>query len=138
MILSMGADWYWPDTIGLSKHYFAERFGWIDTRGPITIAGDSFWGFFVTVITTSHRAEIGPIGPMVPRPVTVGSKAWIGSHSFLYNCTIGEGAIVAAGTVVRSCTVAPYVMIAGNPAKVIARWEDGQWNWLEERWKILA
>jgi acetyltransferase-like isoleucine patch superfamily enzyme len=45
---------------------------------------------------------------------------------------------VAAGTVVRSQEVKPWVMVAGNPAKVIARFVDGTWQYLSDQWEVLA
>ena len=39
-----------------------------------------------------------------------------------------ESLLVAAGTVVRGQNVAPYTMVAGNPARVIARWDGEKWE----------
>lgn len=127
----------WPPTIQRSKFYFEQRHTRLDLRGPLSIAGDSHWGFFVTVITRSHKIKGGKLSKPVNRPVTVESKAWIGSRALLYNCIIGEGAVVAAGSVVCSCEVASNVVVAGNPAKVVARW-DGGWKWLGDKWRVLA
>ncbi len=52
-------------------------------------------------------------------PVTIGNKSWIGfGASILKGVTIGEGAIVGARSVVTR-DVAPYTVVAGNPARVI-------------------
>lgn len=52
-------------------------------------------------------------------PVKIGDKAWIGLEAIiLKGVTIGEGAIVAAGSVVTH-EVPPYVVVAGNPARVV-------------------
>ena len=126
----------WPKTIGRDRFYFEQRHARLDLRGPLSIAKDSHWGYFVTVITQSHRFEQGQLSSPQDRPVIVESGAWIGSRALLYNCIIGEGAVVAAGSVVRSCEVAPRVIVAGNPAKVVARW-DGEWKWEEPKWMIL-
>jgi len=67
----------------------------------------------------------------VPYGVYVEDGAWIGSHSVLAGCRIGAGAIVAAGSVVRGQTVAPGVMVAGNPARVIARWDGARWEYVD-------
>ena len=49
----------------------------------------------------------------------VGDYVWIGARSIiLQGVTIGEGAVVAAGSVV-SKDVAPYTIVAGVPAKVV-------------------
>lgn len=53
------------------------------------------------------------------RPVSIGNKAWIGFNVIiLKGVTIGEGAIVAAGSVVTK-DVPPYAIVAGNPARFI-------------------
>jgi len=53
------------------------------------------------------------------KPVEIHSKAWIGFNAIiLKGVTIGEGAIVGAGSVVTK-DVPPYTIVAGNPAKVI-------------------
>ena len=52
-------------------------------------------------------------------PIRVCSKAWIGTGvKVLKGVTIGEGAVVAAGSVVVK-DVDPWTMVGGNPAQVI-------------------
>lgn len=52
-------------------------------------------------------------------PVRVRDKCWIGFNAIiLKGVTIGEGAIVGAGSVVTK-NVAPWTIVAGNPARVI-------------------
>src|SRR3972149_2743320 len=93
---------------------------------------NSYWGLLVRVITRSHDTHAGPgvLGQTIDYGVVVEAKAWIGSNSLLAGCRIGEGAVVAAGSVVRGQVVAPGVMGAGNPARVIARWSGTSWNYL--------
>ena len=51
--------------------------------------------------------------------VTICDKAWIGMNSIIMKgVTIGEGAIIGAGSIVTK-DVAPYTVVAGNPAKII-------------------
>lgn len=53
-------------------------------------------------------------------------KAWIGFNVIiLKGVTVGEGAVVAAGSVVTK-DVAPYTLVAGNPAKFIRHIEGGK------------
>ena len=53
--------------------------------------------------------------------VRIGDKSWIGfNSSILKGVTVGEGAVVAACSVVTR-DVEPYVLVAGNPARVIRR-----------------
>ncbi|MBD2017959.1 acyltransferase [Microcoleus sp. FACHB-53] len=52
-------------------------------------------------------------------PVKISSKVWIGFNSvILKGVTIGEGAIVGAGSVVTK-DVPAWTIVAGNPARVI-------------------
>lgn len=52
-------------------------------------------------------------------PVTICDRVWIGFNAIiLKGVTIGEGAVVAAGAVVTK-DVAPYSIVAGNPARTI-------------------
>ncbi|MFI8416806.1 CatB-related O-acetyltransferase [Serratia sp. NPDC078593] len=56
----------------------------------------------------------------LPKGNTVlGDGCWLGMRAMLMpGVTIGEGAVVAAGSVVTT-DVAPYTIVGGNPAKVI-------------------
>lgn len=58
---------------------------------------------------------------VISKPIHICSKAWIGMKSIiLKGVTIGEGAIVAAGSVVTK-DVEPWTIVGGNPAKVIKK-----------------
>lgn len=53
------------------------------------------------------------------RPVTIQDNVWLGRRVTVFpGVTIGEGSIVSAGSVVVS-DVAPYTVVAGNPARRI-------------------
>ena len=56
---------------------------------------------------------------VVRQPVRIHNKAWIGARAIvLKGVTIGEGAIVGAGSVVTG-DVPPWTLVAGNPARII-------------------
>jgi acetyltransferase-like isoleucine patch superfamily enzyme len=56
-----------------------------------------------------------------PHPIRIGNNVWIGFDSIILpGLTIGEGAIVAARSVVRG-DVLPYSIVAGNPARMIRK-----------------
>lgn len=58
-------------------------------------------------------------------PVTIGNRAWIGFNVIiLKGVTVGEGAVVAAGSVVTR-DVPPYSLVAGNPARVVKSLVEG-------------
>jgi phosphonate metabolism protein (transferase hexapeptide repeat family) len=75
--------------------------------------------------------------------VTIGHDVWIGHGAIvLAGRRIGTGAVIAAGAVVTK-DVAPYAIVAGNPARVIrARFADdiaarlqrlAWWDWSHAR-----
>jgi acetyltransferase-like isoleucine patch superfamily enzyme len=67
------------------------------------------------IYASGHPREI----ELDDRPITIANDAWIGAHALvLRGVTVGEGAIVAAGAVVTK-DVAPYTIVAGNPAHSI-------------------
>jgi len=52
-------------------------------------------------------------------PVTIGDKAWVGARAIiLKGVSVGEGAIVAAGSIVTK-DVPAWTIVAGNPAQVV-------------------
>ena len=116
-----------PFTPGLGHpaQYYTDRDCVIDCRGPLDISPDSFWGLNVRVITASHDPD--NFSAVVYRPVKVDAGAWICSDAILYNCYIGENAVVGLGCVVRSRDVPAGTMVEGNPARIIARRVNGEW-----------
>jgi virginiamycin A acetyltransferase len=77
--------------------------------------------------------------PASKGPIVVGNDVWIGRDSVvLSGVTIGDGAVVAAGAIVTR-DVLPYVIVAGNPARLIRHRFDDQtvaalqkiawWDW---------
>jgi acetyltransferase-like isoleucine patch superfamily enzyme len=81
--------------------------------------------------------------PFSKGDIQVGSDVWIGYGALvLSGVTIGDGAIVAARSVV-SADVPPFAIVAGTPARVLryrhtpeqcaALREISWWNWPEER-----
>ncbi|MCC6483663.1 MAG: hypothetical protein IT209_02355 [Armatimonadetes bacterium] len=57
-------------------------------------------------------------------PVRICDKAWIGARAIiLKGVTIGEGAVIGAGSVVTK-DVPAWCVAAGNPARVIRQVEE--------------
>ena len=67
------------------------------------------------------RAKNVPVDPRDIRPVRICRYAWIGNGSHIMKgVTVGEGAIVAANSVVIN-DIPPYCLAMGNPAEVYFR-----------------
>ncbi|QFT08590.1 Putative acetyltransferase [Vibrio sp. THAF190c] len=57
-------------------------------------------------------------------PIVIENDVWLGASCIiLTGVTIGEGAIIAAGSVVTK-SVEPYSIVGGNPAKLIKKREN--------------
>ena len=130
-------SYFGPGKIEHPRSYFEMRDISIDCRGgPVIISSQSQWGLRIRTYTQSHRAA-DKGGPAVNRPLTVHANAWICSDVVLYNCTIGIGAIVGAGSVVSGRDVPEYTMVEGNPARIIARFDGSKWAYLRESEPLL-
>lgn len=67
--------------------------------------------------------------PLQSNPVYIEKGCWIGERvCILPGVTIGEKSIVAAGSIVTK-NIPPYSMAAGNPAKVIKKWDSSENVW---------
>ena len=83
------------------------------------IGDDVFLGHNVVIATLDHAFDPDRRGDLVPAPVTVGNKVWIGANATLLpGVSVGEGAIVAAGAVVTK-DVPPGAIVGGVPARFI-------------------
>ena len=86
----------------------------------IRIGDNCLIGPDVGIYTAGHRLEPeGRVLDVYGLPITIGNDVWIGGHStILPGVTIGDGAVIAAGSVVTK-DVPPRSLVAGNPAKVL-------------------
>jgi maltose O-acetyltransferase len=90
-----------------------------DSHESITIGCDVDVGLEVMFCTSSHRpgSRTKRAGEYVGAPIAIGDGTWIGTRAMILpGVTVGEGCVIAAGSVVhRDC--APDGFYAGNPAK---------------------
>lgn len=77
---------------------------------------------------------VPPAGrPLVARAVVIGERVWIGEHvCVLPGVTIGDGAIIGAGAVVTK-DVPEGTIAAGNPARILRRYNASTGTWDAER-----
>ena len=88
--------------------------------GPVTI---------VSRVTISQRAHLcagthdfrDPAMPLLKPPITIADQVWVCAEAFVGpGVTVGEGAVVGARAVVVK-DVAPWTIMAGNPAREIGK-----------------
>ena len=94
--------------------------------GHVTIGNWVHTGEGLKIFTRNHNYEGEAIpydSTYVHKAVTIGDCVWIGAYVILLpGTTIGEGAIIQAGSVVHG-EIPPMAIAGGNPAKVFA-WRD--------------
>lgn len=87
----------------------------LDGRGGLTIGNNVDVTPGVRILTEQHDID-SPDYAVVKRPVTIRDNVVVGSWALILpGVTVGEGAVIAAGSVVVK-DVEPYTMVAGNPA----------------------
>ncbi len=96
----------------------------------VTIEDDVFIGHGVTFINDSYPRATNTDGRLQTEedwkvePTLVKKGASVGSGAtLLSNITVGENAIIGAGSVVTK-DVPPHTVVAGNPARPLRRIED--------------
>lgn len=79
----------------------------------------------VLILGGGHRTDSTEItmdkqGDIPRTELIIEDDVWIGARTILIakNYTVGQGAIIGAGSVVTK-SVPPYAVVAGNPAKII-------------------
>lgn len=101
----------------------------ISATNKIIIGNHLLTGRWVTIVDNNHGdtayetlQQIPVMRPVVSKgPVAIGNNVWIGDKAtILSGVTIGDGAIVAANSVVTK-DVPAYSVVAGNPARIIRR-----------------
>lgn len=105
--------------IKIGKRVFINSGCKFQDQGGITIGDDVLIGHNCVIATLNHVMDPERRADMIPAPVTIGDKVWIGANAtILQGVTIGEGAIIAAGAVVNK-DVPPRTVVGGIPAKIL-------------------
>jgi putative colanic acid biosynthesis acetyltransferase WcaF len=102
------------DWSAIGEHVF------IYNLGPVKIGARVTLSLGARLCAGSHdhtRADL----PLLKPPITIGDQAWICADAFVGpGVTVGEGAVVGARAVAVK-DVAPWTIVAGNPAREIAK-----------------
>lgn len=87
--------------------------------GGITIGDGTLIGHGSTLTTVNHDMDPDRRGDMVPAPIRIGRKVWIGAAATIVpGVSIGDGAVVGAGAVVTRDVPANSI-VGGVPARLI-------------------
>jgi acetyltransferase-like isoleucine patch superfamily enzyme len=115
--ISPGRNLVVEDDVNLAKDVL------LVTPGGITIGARTMIGFRTQIISGNHVIPAGKKkifdSGYDRKPIFIGRDVWIGGNCLIYaGITIGEGAVIAGGSVVTK-DVEPFTIVGGNPAKLI-------------------
>lgn len=110
------------DNISIGNNSGIGENSFVQDIGEIEIGDNVLMGPEVMIFTTNHRIGkdklINEQGYII-KNVKIKNDVWIGARAIILpGVTIGEGAIIAAGSVVTK-NVDEYSIVGGNPAKFI-------------------
>ncbi|MFP5105616.1 acyltransferase [Neobacillus sp. C211] len=93
----------------------------------ISVGRNTVIGYNTTILAHEYLIKEYRLGPVV-----IGSEVMIGANStILPGVTIGDGAIVSAGTLVHK-DVPPGCFVGGNPMRLIYTKEELEKRWAED------
>jgi maltose O-acetyltransferase len=110
---------FFSDQIEFGDYGWVNHRCYFDTRDRIRIGARVAFGMEVMVCTSTHEAGTRErrAGPYTSAPVSIGDASWIGARALILpGVSVGEGCVVAAGSVVRE-DCEPHGMYAGVPAR---------------------
>lgn len=93
--------------------------------GMIVIGDDTFFGHNVSLLTGTHDyrkrgAQRQAAIPEIGNDIVIGNGVWISTNvTIIGPCTIGDDAVIAAGSVVIGGDLPGGYIYAGAPAKAI-------------------
>ena len=127
---------YHPEKIGIEDNVFIWHYTILDGTGGIKIKEGTQIGAWVGLFTHSSHISIRLLGKnylnipeyekpsFIIAPIDIGKYVFIASGAFILpGVKIGNYSIVTAYSVVKR-DIAPYTIVAGNPARVIGRTFD--------------
>ncbi|MBN8475321.1 MAG: acyltransferase [Sulfuritalea sp.] len=107
--------------VRLGDRVEVNNFSIVNGTGGVDIGDDTLIGPGVRIISYQHGYARGATirsQPVDARPIRIGRDVWLGANSIiLAGVTIGDGAVVAAGAVVRE-DVPSHAVVAGVPATI--------------------
>ncbi|MBN1154191.1 acyltransferase [candidate division KSB1 bacterium] len=113
-----------PEHIYLGKRVHVQRnvYLWAGKESTITIGDNTIIGPGSFITSDNHGTKRGQLirdQAGIEKDVTIGSDVWLGAYVIILpGVTIGDGAVIAAGSVVTK-DVPQYTICAGVPARPI-------------------
>ena len=117
-----GATIVGPGNITVGATSSIGNHAWVYALDKIEIGDKTCIGEYVKLLAGYHDISTMNFA-FRTKPIKIGSCVWIATGAMvLPGVTIGDGAVVAAGSVVTK-DVEPWTVVGGNPAKFIKKRE---------------
>lgn len=114
-------DYGWNIFIG--KHFYCNTGCVILDSAPVHIGNHVMLAPNVQIYTATHALDPDERAALVEwaKPVRIGDKVWIGGNATICpGVSIGEGAVIGAGSVVTK-DIPAGVIAGGNPCRIIRK-----------------
>jgi acetyltransferase-like isoleucine patch superfamily enzyme len=101
--------------------------------GPVKVGNDIMFAQNIVASGLNHGYEDISMSihdqKVTTDQITIEDEAWIGANAVITaGVTIGKHAVVAAGSIVTK-SVPPYSIVAGNPARLIKKYNFDSQKW---------
>lgn len=119
-------------TVRIGDGAYLGNFLRLSAMSEVVVEAEALVSDRVYISDTGHRYEDTTVpikrqGLRDGRRVVVGEGSWVGIGAVIVgDVTIGRNAVVAANAVVRD-HVEPFTVVAGDPARVVRRYDGERW-----------
>jgi len=121
--IGRGLTLYNPSRIHFGRDVYVAYGGWFMAGAEIHVGDEALFGPYCVVVSSNHTRRSGSYryGRPDKQPIRIGARTWVAAHvTITAGSDIGDGALVAAGAVVRG-GVAPDMMVGGVPARELGQ-----------------
>lgn len=120
------------EKLNLGKYIYIGPKCFINAEGGINLGAGTILAPEVVILSSTHDYQNSTLIPYdvydQHKPVAIGSGVWIGYRAMICpGVTIGDGAVVAMGSVVTK-SVLPGQVVGGNPATVISNRDNDKYK----------
>jgi len=106
--------------IDVSKSFVLSGSCYIQGGNGIEIGDYTIFAPGVKIISSNHNSEISNSEWIKRKPIKIGKYCWIGANAIILpEVELGDYTVVGAGTVITKNFPEGFVVIAGNPARLI-------------------
>lgn len=103
--------------------------------GPVTVGNNVIFAQNIVASALNHvytDVDVPIVDqPVITNPIIIEDDCWIAANSVITSgVTIGKHSVVAGGAVVTK-SIPPYSVAAGNPAKVIKKYDFDLKEWVK-------